>query len=758
VAHVAQTEGKDFCKKDNGMAGTANEKIGTLKTGTLWIVSNRLPVSVEKKEGELVLRPTAGGLVTCLGSFYQKYSAQWIGWPGLVAPEDQQEVQERLAEELSCHPVFISERLVEKYYEGFANRTIWPLFHSFPAYTKYAIAEWEAYQEANRLFAETLQQKVQPGDIIWVHDYHLMLLPQYLRLQFPHASLGFFLHIPFPSYEIYRLLPWHREILESLLCCDLLGYHTYDYAQAFLGSVRRLLGHDNNIGLIMTGQRAVQADVFPIGIDFEKFASAPQSEATQREITNLHTLSGNFKIIFSVSRLDYTKGIPENLEAFETFMEKYPMWRKKVVYVLVVVPSREKVDTYASLKKNIDELVGRINARYGTLDWMPIRYIYRSLAFPELSALYFIADVALVAPLRDGMNLIAKEYLASKAHATTGVLVLSDMAGAAKELLEAVIVNPNNKEEVAEALHKAFAMPPEEQKRRNGIMCERLRQYDAIHWTERFLERLQGTVELSERMAVRWLDVKAQNDLVANYVRARRRLILLDYDGTLIGFADDPAQAVPDAKLIGILKGLMASNRNEVVVLSGRSKDTLASWLGNLTLTLGAEHGGWLKNKNEQNWQPTIVLEANVWKKQIRTIMQIFVDRIPGAFIEEKTFGLAWHYRKADVESGAYAARDLLDTLSSLTANLPIQVLSGSKVIEVRNVGIGKGIFYSRFLSQQQWDFILALGDDLTDEQMFAALPPSAYSVKVGLNLSQARFNVQSVAEVRELLEKLGKL
>lgn len=724
--------------------------------GRLFIVSNRLPVSIEKKDGQLSLRQTAGGLATGLGSFYRRYQARWVGWPGVVAKEDRSEVEERLTRELSCYPVFISERLVEKYYEGFSNRTIWPLFHSFPAYTKYSGSEWEAYREANLLFCEALQRQVQAGDTIWVHDYHLMLLPQYLRRQFPHTSIGFFLHIPFPPYEIFRLLPWYREVLESLLCCDLLGYHTYDYVQAFLGSARRLLGYDNKIGQIITGHRAVQVDVFPIGIDFEKFSAAPQTPAVQQEIANIRAITRDLKIIFSVSRLDYTKGIPENLEAIEEFLQKYPAWHKKVVYVLVVVPSRENVEKYASLKRTIDEAVGRINSKYGMLDWMPIRYIYRSLNFQELTALYFLADVALVAPLRDGMNLIAKEYLATKSQSAAGVLVLSDMAGAAKELLEALIVNPNNREEVAITLDNALAMPLEEQQRRNRIMCKRLEQFNAVHWSEHFLSSLRNTVALSQKLSVRLLDAKAQDELYSHYQKATRRLLVLDYDGTLVPFSDQPLHAVPDDRLLAILHQLTASNLNEVVLLSGRDRHTLDGWFGHLAMTIGAEHGGWIKRRGDAEWQATIPSEKNGWQKQIRLVMQLFVDRIPGSFIEEKSFGLAWHYRKADGESGSYAARELLDTLSALTANLPIQVLSGSKVIEVRNIGIGKGIFCTRFLHQQPWDFILALGDDLTDEQMFAALPVDSYSIKVGLSLSQARFNLEAVADVRQLLSKLG--
>ncbi|MBI4548422.1 MAG: bifunctional alpha,alpha-trehalose-phosphate synthase (UDP-forming)/trehalose-phosphatase [Ignavibacteriae bacterium] len=721
------------------------------------IVSNRLPVSITKSDSGLEYKPSAGGLATGLSSLHAQFETLWIGWPGEVPKELKKEVENRLMEEHRCYPVFLPSQLVERYYEGFSNRTVWPIFHSLPSYAKYSAAEWEAYKKANLLFSQKILQIFNPGDILWIHDYHLMLVPKYLREHLRDATMGFFLHIPFPHYDIFRLLPQHKEILESLLALDLIGFHTHDYAQAFLGSVRRLLGLDNTLGQLFFGDHMVQADVFPMGIDFEKYATASSNQTVQTETVKIQESVGDRKMVLSISRLDYTKGIPESLEAIEEFFDKHSEWREKVVFVLVVVPSREKVERYAALKHEIDELVGRINSAYGTLQWQPIHYIYRSLNFEELTALYGYAHVAMILPLRDGMNLIAKEYLAAKQD-EKGVLLLSEMAGAAKELLEAIIVNPNSKEEIAHSLSNALQMPDEEQRRRNKIMRQRLQMHNIDTWVKRFFDRLTEVENLAHLLAVKVLDSQSKQQLLTDYSTVENRLIMLDYDGTLVPFADEPIAAKPDAQIISILKKLSSIEQNHVVVLSGRDRETLEKWLGDLHLTLVAEHGGWVKPQGQNSWDMTVTPPDDNWKKDIRPVLELFVSRIPGSCIEEKFFSLVWHYRTASNESASIAARELLDTLSQLSTNLNIQVLPGNKILEVRNAGISKGMYYLRFHSANAPKFILAIGDDWTDEDLFSVLPPQAYSIKVAPRISKARFNLRSVNDVRALLEKLATL
>ena len=723
----------------------------------LIIIANRLPVTINKKEGKITYHPSAGGLATGLGSFYREKKGVWLGWPGL-ASEKIRGLEESISsylKELDCSPVFLTQRQVENFYLGFSNKTLWPLFHYFVQYTTFENRLWEAYKRVNRHYCEVALEVANEDDIIWVHDYQLLLLPGMLREKLPKATIGFFLHIPFPSFEIFRLLPWRREILEGLLGADLVGFHTYDYVRHFLSSVRRILGYDHSLGLITTRNRLVKVDTFPIGIDFLRFARAAELPEVKAEIQRLKRRIGNRKVILSVDRLDYTKGVPERLEAFDLFLEKNPQYREKVVLVMVAVPSRTKVDHYIQLKREVDEHIGRINGRYGTLGWSPILYLYRSVPFPTLAALYNMADVALVTPLRDGMNLVAKEYIASKRD-NLGVLVLSEMAGAAREMGEALLVNPFNVGEVAQALKTALEMEEEEQRERNIRLKERLQRYNVRRWAEEFIEKVEYTRGLQEEMEEKCLRGILLRRFLEEYSQAKRVLILLDYDGTLTSFTDRPEKARPDNEVKEVLKSLASIPTNRVVLISGRKKENLEQWFGNLGIDLVAEHGVWLK-ENQDPWELIEPLKQD-WKEAIRPIMEVYVDRTPGAFIEEKEFSLVWHYRKSDPEMGNIRARELKDALLNITENFNLTILEGSKVIEVKPANINKGMAAMRWVSQGPWDFVVAIGDDWTDEDLFEALPQEAYSIKVGFGLSKAKFNMDSPQRVRGLLKEMIKI
>ncbi len=724
----------------------------------LVIIANRLPVTVSKREGKLYYQPSAGGLATGLGSFYRDKKGVWLGWPGLASEKlrgHEEEVISHL-KEMDCSPVFLSQRQIENFYYGFSNKTLWPLFHYFLHYTLFDNRMWEAYKRVNRLYCEAALEVADEEDMIWVHDYQLLLLPGMLRERLPKATIGFFLHIPFPSFELFRLLPWREEILEGLLGADLVGFHTYDYVRHFLSSVRRILGYDHSLGLITTRERLVKVDTFPIGIDFLKFARAAQLPQVKAEIQRLKRRIGDRKVILSVDRLDYTKGVPERLDAFELFLEKYPQYREKVVLVMVAVPSRTKVDHYIQLKRNVDEHIGRINGRFGTLGWSPILYLYRSVPFPTLAALYNLAHVALVTPLRDGMNLVAKEYVASKGD-NTGVLVLSEMAGAAREMGEALLVNPYNVGEVAQALKEAIEMDPEEQKERNLRLKERLRRYDIKRWAGEFIERTITTRALQEEMEEKYLRGILLRRFLEEYSQADKALLFLDYDGTLVPFADRPEKAQPDAQVKELLRDLAAIPNNRVVLISGRKKENLDQWFGDLGVDLVAEHGVWIKEYGH-DWELIEALKQD-WKEAIYPILQMYADRTPGAFVEEKEFSLVWHYRKAEPELGITRARELKDALLNITENFNLTILEGNKVIEVKPANVNKGRAAMKWITDMgPWDFIMAVGDDWTDEALFEVLPHEAYSIKVGFGLSKARFNMDSPQRVRGLLKEMIKI
>ncbi len=720
-------------------------------------VSNRLPVTIEKKKGKVQYRPSPGGLATGLSSFYKNYESSWIGWCGVTSEtlndKEREDVRRRLLTEHRCAPVFLTRADVKKFYYGFCNKTIWPLFHYFTNYTIYDQGTWRTYEKVNERFCEIVMQHANADDTIWIHDYQLLLLPKLLRERLPDTRIGFFLHIPFPSFEIFRLLPWRSEILEGMMGADLIGFHTYDYVRHFLSSVSRILGHEHAFGQFLVGNRFVKVDAFPMGIDYERFSGAPQKKEVRGEIERIRKKIRSGKVILSVDRLDYTKGILNRLEAFDLFLRTNPAYRGRVTLILVVVPSRTGVETYRMLKREIDEMIGRINGAYGTIEWMPVWYLYQSLPFHKLAALYFLSDVALVTPLRDGMNLIAKEYIATKGD-NNGILILSGMAGSVHELGEALIVNPHNREQVTEAIKAAFEVPPEEQRDRNRVMQRRLKRYDVNRWAHDFVERLETVTAHSKELNERILSPAVKKKLLDDYRKSHRRLVLLDYDGTLVQFVKRPEHARPDQDLGSVLRRLAGDNRNEVVIVSGRDKDTLTEWFAGIDISFIAEHGVWLKERGG-DWSEIEPLR-NEWKDEIRTILELYVDRTPGSFIEEKEYSLVWHYRKADPEFALLRVNELKEILIKLTENYNIGIIEGNKVLEIKNAGINKGRAALSWITRDRWDFILAIGDDVTDEDIFEELPGNAYSIKVGFGVSRAVYNIGEVGEVRLLLQELS--
>ncbi|MTI19993.1 bifunctional alpha,alpha-trehalose-phosphate synthase (UDP-forming)/trehalose-phosphatase, partial [Fulvivirga sp. RKSG066] len=562
------------------------------------IVSNRLPVKVVKNDkDELEYRPSEGGLATGLSSVYKQGDNLWVGWPGRYfnRPEKQKEARKAL-ESQNMRPVFLSKEEIKLYYEGFSNETLWPTFHYFNQNALYKKSYWEAYEEVNQKFCDEILKELNPGDKIWVHDYQLMLVPKMIRDKNPDVSVGFFLHIPFPSFEVFRLLPWRRELLDGVLGSDLIGFHTYDDMRHFLSAVSRICYISNQQGHILKDRRTVVTDSFPIGIDYDKYASQAAHPQTLRREVKYRTSLGNQKLMLSIDRLDYSKGIPARLEIFDIFLSKYPEYLGKVSLLMVVVPSRDEVEKYKDLKEEVDLLVGRINGKYGTVNWTPIHYFYRSFPLEDLSAFYRMADVAMVTPMRDGMNLVCKEYVASKLD-QQGVLILSEMAGASKELSDALIVNPNDKHEVVGAIYKALNMPEDEQQRHMEIMQKTLKKYNIHHWVNLFLTRLEDVARKRSEQSTKVLDDEAEGEIIEDFNTAKKRLLFLDYDGTLVPFDSDPQAVAPGDELLGILEKLAANDQNHVVIISGRDKTTLGKWLGHLDVDFIAEHGVWLKDR-----------------------------------------------------------------------------------------------------------------------------------------------------------------
>ncbi len=729
----------------------------------LVIVSNRLPFNVRVENGKLSFHESAGGLVTGLSSFMQSRNRTptlsgdhlWVGWPGSSVEVSLrgQLIREALAS-FRSYPVFLSEEQMEQFYLGFCNATIWPLFHYFPTFTVYQPAFWEQYKQINEIFCDALEDVLRPADVVWIHDYHLMLLPRLLRARRPQLSIGFFLHIPFPSFEVFRLLPgeWRRDILEGLLGADLVGFHTYEYTHHFLQSVLRILGYDHQMAQILTADRIVKVDTFPMGIDYEKFSNAPAEPETEQEARALSSTLANFKVILSVDRLDYSKGILNRLEGYELFLENNPQFHAQVVLLMIVVPSRIGVVQYDRMKRQVEELVGKINGRFGRVGWTPVLYQYRNVPFSSLVAFYAVSDVCLVTPLRDGMNLVAKEYVATRTEGT-GVLILSEMAGSVKELPEAIIINPNNRAEIAGALKDALETPAEEQKRRNQIMQRRLKRYHVSRWANDFLNSLMGVREVQDHIEAKLLSTKSRQDIIERYKKSRRRIMFLDYDGTLMPLARTPALAKPDEGCLDLLRSLAAQAANTVVISSGRDRETLQEWFGHLPVGLIAEHGAWSRRYGE-SWQLFKPLSV-AWKRQLIPILETYADRLPGAFVEEKENSAAWHYRSADPDQAGFLAAELIDHLINLVSKADLQVIQGSRVVEVIHAGVDKGSAALKWIIENDYDFILAVGDDATDEDMYRVMPEWAVSIRVGIAGTHAQHNIRNNAEVISLLRSL---
>lgn len=706
------------------------------------------------------MRQSDGGLVSALKSYLDNGSGShyfssvvWIG-SAEFSEKRWTSVPKDGIQSLGYEPkpIFFEKKLYSKFYNGFCNATLWPLFHYFPSFVEFDNETFKAYQEVNSVFAEAVTSCLEENDIVWIHDYQLMLLPEMIRRKKPAATIGFFLHIPFPSFEIFRLLnrPWKEQLVTGLLGADLIGFHTHEYVQHFLKTIRMIKGFDHRFRTIMLPHNIVKAEMFPLGIDYNKFHGASKKQ----EVVDLKaTVTKSFaekKIIFSVDRLDYTKGINHRLAGFEAFLSRYPEWLEKVVFILVVVPSRQIISKYNERKKMIEEEIGRINGKYSTLQWQPIIYRYANLSFDELAAMYDVADVGLITPLRDGMNLVAKEYVASKSD--KGVLILSELAGAASELSEAILVNPFDKDELADSIVSALTMDQIAQRSCIQNMQGRLKNYTTTDWIKDFIAQLDDIKREQKSQQTNVLSESAIEVMVSQFSESKLRLFLLDYDGTLVPFTKHPSHAIPSESVISTLRKLSSLPGTKLIIISGRDSTSLENWFGDLPITLVSEHGASVKEVGE-SWVDCVPGEQ-AWKENLRSVLDLFCQRSPGSFIEEKKHTMAWHYRNVDPELGFIRSRELVDSLHHMLRNAPLQIIDGNKVIEIRIPGVNKGEVTKRIMEANQYDFVLAVGDDKTDEDMFKMLDQKAYTIKIGQGHTAARFHVNEQQQVLALLQR----
>jgi trehalose 6-phosphate synthase/phosphatase len=620
-------------------------------------------------------------------------------------------------------------------------------------------ATWQAYREANQRFADAVAARARPGDLIWIHDYQLALVPALVRERLPDATIGFFLHVPFPSSEIFRILPDRDALLRGLLGADLVAFQTHAYLHDFRRSLLEVLGLASQMDRVDVDGRAVAVTAAPIGIVVEEWDALLRRRDVAERVRRRRAGAATAKLrtILAVDRLDDTKGIPERLRAFRQLLRGHPEWHGRVQLVQVAVPSRERVPRYADLRRTVSELVGEINGELATVDWTPVVYLRRSIDQAQLATLYATADVGWVAPLRDGMNLVAKEFIACQADGT-GVLVLSEFAGAAQELAEALRVNPYDADRSAELIDRALTMPEDECRQREAALLRRVRRNDAAAWASRFLDELRQAV--AGRADEQPLGAPPMHELRGAARNAGSRALYLDYDGSLVDIAARPAEAVPTSTVLETLRALTAEPANEVLVLSGRPWMDLETWFGTIPrLWLVAEHGAMIRDPGTGAWRPLHPGADARWKDRIRPTLERFADRAPGSFVEEKEYGLAWHYRLADAEYGPFLARELLALLDRQLAGTDLVALIGRKVVEVRFSWANKGDAGVAIRSGLPHPaFELAIGDDRTDEDLFERLPDSAWTIHVGRGPSRARYRVGSPAAVLDLLAAIAAI
>jgi trehalose 6-phosphate synthase/phosphatase len=717
----------------------------------LLIVSNRLPVSAAADADGVRLVDASGGLATGLSSWQAQGKAVWIGWPGGaldVEPAQRAELA-RTLQDRRVVPVFLTAEEIARYYDGFSNRVLWPIFHYLVDRIPVNAAGWESYRLVNEKFAAAVLEVYQPGDAIWVHDYQLMLLPALLRKRLPHAPIGFFLHIPFPSSEVFRILPWRREILRGLIGADLVGFHTFAYLRHFVTSLLHIEGIETQVDRIHVDGRRVRLGVFPMGVDARAFDALARDPEVMAEAAAIRRDAGDRRILLGIDRLDYTKGIPRRLVALERLFETHPDLRDTVRYIQIAVPSRENVDSYQRFRRQVEEAVGRINGASSTVRSTPIHYIHRSVSRRELVALYCAADVMLVTPLRDGMNLVAKEFVASRADAD-GVLVLSEFAGAAAELGEAIVVNPYDVDAVGIGVKQALAMGREARRVRMESLRRRVLEHDVHRWAERFVDelRLSRPATMGETRPC----ATPVSEIARMVCGAPRVVIVLDYDTTLVPVAKVPDLALPDNELLVLLAALAERADTTLHLVSGRPREIMDGWFGHLPVSLWAEDGVHHRPIGS-SWESTMAVPPD-WDRRVVPILQQFTASTPGSLVERKSASVAWHYRIAHPEFGARQAHELRMLLGDALSNQPLEVVEGNKVIEVRLRGVSKAAVAAHLSAKSESSVILAVGDERFDGDLFRGLPAS--SVRVSIGAGRGRYlQVEDHRAVRELLRSL---
>jgi trehalose 6-phosphate synthase/phosphatase len=708
------------------------------------VASNRLPFTFTRTAKGLERQRSAGGLVSALESVVRKRGGTWVGWPGIDLAEGER-VSSR-GDPYRVSPVLLSRTEIARYYHGFSNRTLWPVLHSMPTRARFDGRYWETFVRVNERFGEASVAEADDAGLVWVHDYHLLLAPARIRRERANRRLAFFLHVPFPPYDVFRMLPWDREILRALLACDLIGFHVRGYAWNFLDCVERSLGArvDRELMGVEYGDRTTQLGCFPLGVEFDSWEALARQADDGRGV----------RYVLGVDRLDYTKGIPERLLAFERLLELHPEHRENVILLQVAVPSRSQVSEYAALKRELDEVVGRINGRFATARWSPIRYLYRSFDQQELAALYRDAEVALITPLRDGMNLVAKEYVACQV-GEPGTLVLSRLAGAAETMREALLVNPLDVEGTAASIHRALTMDRAERRSRMTALRRRERRDDVQHWVHSFLDAAAGA-----RAALAPLGDTDFDAWLRDVLEDCRLALFLDYDGTLAPLTDHPSKARLSAPIRRALAACAARADTDVSVISGRSLEDVRALVKLDSLTYAGNHGLEMAGPGVGHFVHEDLVHYGRRSEELAAALEALA--VDGAWIEHKGPTLTFHYRAAPESR----RRGLAEEAAQIIHRAGYQARPAHCAVEARPpIGWDKGravLHILRACYGPAWSEnvrVIYVGDDHTDEDAFRFLSGLASTFRVGSteDTTAATRRLPDVNAVLALLEWLTR-
>ncbi|KAL1824093.1 hypothetical protein ACET3Z_010871 [Daucus carota] len=814
LSRVATVAGVLSELDDEGANSVGSDAPSSVSTERMIIVGNQLPLRAHRRsdgggwnfswDEDSLLRQLKDGLAEDVEVIYVGCLKEEIDL------NEQEDVAQTLLETFKCVPAFVPPDLFSKYYHGFCKQQLWPLFHYMLPLSpdlggRFDRSLWQAYVSVNKIFADKVMEVISPDDdFVWVHDYHLMVLPTFLRKRFNRVKLGFFLHSPFPSSEIYRTLPVRDEILRALLNSDLIGFHTFDYARHFLSCCSRMLGLSYQskrgyIGLEHYG-RTVSIKILPVGIHMGQLRSVLDLPETEHRVAELKNQFGDQTVLLGVDDMDIFKGISLKLLAFEHLLAQHPEKRGKVVLVQIANPARGRGKDVQEVQSETRATIERINRTFRRPGYEPVVLIDTPLEFYERIAYYVIAECCLVTAVRDGMNLIPYEYIicrqgTSKLDDTLALdpsapkksmLVVSEFIGCSPSLSGAIRVNPWNIDAVSEAMDSALIVSESEKQLRHDKHYRYVSTHDVPYWTRSFLQDLERACRDHVRrrcwgigfglgFRVIALDPNFRklsvDHIVSAYKRTKNRAILLDYDGTMM--MQRSICESPNAEALGMLNNLCRDPKNVVFIVSGKDKKTLTEWFSSCgKLGLAAEHGYFLRPNADVEWETCVTLPDLYWKQIAEPVMKLYTETTDGSTIEARESALVWNYQFADPDFGSCQAKELLDHLESVLANEPVSVKSGLNIVEVKPQGVSKGLVAERLLETMQEkgmlpDFVLCVGDDRSDEDMFEvimsamagpSLSPVAevFACTVGQKPSKAKYYLEDTTEILKMLQGLA--